>query len=130
PPRKLPARTRCRLPIHIRSPLPVPSLREKASHPNCTNKIEEIENIMKKIIVGFVGLIIMLLPAEIALAFGRGGSYGGSRGGGSSSNRYGGSSSHSYGSSSHSNAAGGSTSHTAGQGTTHDSAYGTSTSHN
>src|SRR6058998_316520 len=85
---------------------------------------------MKKIIVGFVGLMVILLPCEIALAFGRGGSFSGSRGNFSSSNRYGGSTSHSYGSSSHSNAYGGSTSHTAGQGTTHDSAYGTSTSHN
>ena len=85
---------------------------------------------MKKIIVGFVGLMVILLPSEIAFAFGRGGSYSGSRGNFSSSNRYGGSTSHSYGSTSHSNAYGGSTSHTAGQGTTHDSAYGTSTSHN
>src|SRR5437867_3036339 len=85
---------------------------------------------MKKIIVGFVSLMVILLPCEIAFAFGRGGSYSGSRGNFSSSNRYGGSTSHSYGSSSHSNAYGGSTSHTAGQGTTHDSAYGTSTSHN
>src|SRR5438067_2146428 len=85
---------------------------------------------MKKIIVGFVGLMVILLPSEIAFAFGRGGSYSGSRGNFSSSNRYGGSTSHSYGSTSHSNAYGGSSSHTAGQGTTHDSAYGTSTSHN
>ncbi len=78
---------------------------------------------MKKIIVGFVGLIvIILLPSEIALGFGRGGSYSGSRGNVSSSNRYGGSTSHSYGSTSHSNAYGGSSSHTAGQGTTHNSA--------
>ena len=85
---------------------------------------------MKKIIVGFVGLMVILLPSEIVFAFGRGGSFSGSRGNFSSSNRYGGSTSHSYGSTSHSNAYGGSTSHTAGQGTTHDSAYGTSTSHN
>ena len=85
---------------------------------------------MKKIIVGFVGLMIILLPSEIAFAFGRGGSFSGSRGEFSSSNRYGGSTSHSYGSTSHSNAYGGSSSHTAGQGTTHSSAYGTSTSHN
>jgi hypothetical protein len=85
---------------------------------------------MKKIIVGLVTVIIMLLPSELVFAFGRGGSFSGSRGNFSSSNRYGGSTSHSYGSTSHSNAYGGSTSHTAGQGTTHDSAYGTSTSHN
>src|SRR5881398_1965883 len=85
---------------------------------------------MKKIIVGLVGLMVILLPSEIAFAFGRGGSYSGSRGNVSSSNRYGGSTSHSYGSTSHSNAYGGSSSHTAGQGTTHNSAYGTSTSHN
>src|SRR5256714_12281120 len=84
---------------------------------------------MKKIIVGFVGLMVILLPSETAFAFGRGGSYSGSRGNFSSSNRYGGSTSHSYGSTSHSNPYGGSSSHTAGQGTTHDSAYGTSTSH-
>ena len=74
---------------------------------------------MKKIIVGFVGLMIMLLPAELALAFGRGGSYSGSRGNFSSSNRAGGSTSHSAGSTSHRNPYGGSTSHTAGQGTSH-----------
>src|SRR5436853_6362929 len=85
---------------------------------------------MKQIIVGFVGVMVILLPFEIAFAFGRGGSYSGSRGNFSSSNRYGGSTSHSYGSTSHSNAYGGSTSHTAGQGTTHDSAYGTSKTHN
>ena len=85
---------------------------------------------MKKIIVGLAGLMIILLPSEIAFAFGRGGSFSGSRGNFSSSNRYGGSTSHSYGSTSHSNAYGGSSSHTAGQGTTHNSAYGTSTSHN
>ena len=85
---------------------------------------------MKKIIVGLAGLVIILLPSEIAFGFGRGGSYSGSRGNFSSSNRYGGSTSHSYGSTSHSNAYGGSSSHTAGQGTTHNSAYGTSTSHN
>ena len=83
---------------------------------------------MKKIIVGLAGLVIILLPSEIAFGFGRGGSYSGSRGNVSSTNRYGGSTSHSYGSTNHSNAYGGSTSHTAGQGTTHDSAYGTSTS--
>src|SRR5438552_3810418 len=127
---KLPVQTPCPLLIHIQNPLPRPVLRKKANHPNRTNKIEEIENIMKKIIVGFVGLMIILLPSETAFAFGRGGSYSGSRGNFSSSNRYGGSTSHSYGSTSHSNAYGGSTSHTAGQGTTHDSAYGTSTSHN
>ena len=76
---------------------------------------------MKKIIIGFVGLMVILLPSEIAFAFGRGGSYSGSRGNFSSSNRAGGSTSHSYGSTSHSNAYGGSSSHTAGQGTTHDS---------
>ena len=85
---------------------------------------------MKKIIVGLAGLMVILLPSEIAFAFGRGGSFSGSRGNFSSSNRYGGSTSHSYGSTSHSNAYGGSSSHTAGQGTTHNSAYGTSTSHN
>ncbi len=57
---------------------------------------------MKKIIVGLAGLVIILLPSEIAFAFGRGGSYSGSRGNVSSSNRYGGSTSHSYGSTSHS----------------------------
>ena len=102
----------------------------KASHPNRIKQIKEVENIMKKIIVGFAGLVIILLPSEIAFAFGRGGSFSGSRGNFSSSNRYGGSTSHSYGSTSHSNAYGGSSSHTAGQGTTHNSAYGTSTSHN
>jgi len=75
---------------------------------------------MKKIIVGLVGLMVILLPCQIAFAFGRGGSFSGSRGNFSSSNRYGCSTSHSYGSTSHSNAYGGSTSHTAGQGTTHD----------
>ena len=63
---------------------------------------------MKTIIVGFVGLMVILPPSEIAFAFGRGGSYSGSRGNFSSSNRYGGSTSHSYGSTSHSNAYGGS----------------------
>ena len=29
---------------------------------------------MKKLIVGFVGLMVILLPSEIAFAFGRGGS--------------------------------------------------------
>src|SRR5437762_5295967 len=127
---KLPVQTPCPLLIHIRNPLQRPVLRKKANHLNRTNKIQEIDNIMKNVIVGFVSLMIILLPSEIAFAFGRGGSYSGSRGNFSSSNRYGGSTSHSYGSTSHSNAYGGSSSHTAGQGTTHDSAYGTSTSHN
>jgi len=63
---------------------------------------------MKKIIVVFAGLTIILLPSEIALAFGRGGSFSGGRGGFSSSNRFGGSTSHSYGSTSHENRDGGS----------------------
>ena len=84
---------------------------------------------MQKIIVGFVGLMVVLLPCQLPLLSGVAevlaavqGIY--------KQQQFGGSSSHSYGSSSHGNAYGGSTSHTAGQGTTHDSAYGTSTSHN
>src|SRR5437762_3360705 len=129
PPLRLRAQTRCRSPIHIRRPHPLLSQPRKSSHLNRIKQINERE-LMKKTIIVFAGVIIMLLPSEIAFAFGRGGSFSGSRGNFSSSNRYGGSTSHSYGSTSHSNAYGGSTSHTAGQGTTHDSAYGTSTSHN
>src|SRR5207245_5362386 len=97
------------------NPLPRLAPRIKASHPNSNDNNEEVDNIMNKIIVGFVSLMITLLPCEIAFAYGH-------------ANRYGGSSSHSWGSSSHSNAAGGSTSHTAGQGTSHPSGYGASPS--
>src|SRR6266550_346775 len=121
PPLRLRAQTRCRSPIHIRRPHPLLSQPRKSSHLNRIKQINERE-LMKKTIIVFAGVIIMLLPSEIAFAFGRGGSFSGSRGNFSSSNR--------YGSTSHSNAYGGSSSHTAGQGTTHNSAYGTSTSHN
>src|SRR5262249_33855988 len=77
--RKPPARTRCHLHIHIRRPRPRPSQRKSPSSPNRSSKIEEIKN-MKKIIVGFLSITIVILACQIAFAFGRGGSFSGSRG--------------------------------------------------
>ena len=129
--RKPPPRTQCRLPIHIRKPHPVLSLRQKASHLKNSRTRRSQKHHEKNYRWIRQSCCGILLPSEIAFAFGRGGSYSGSRGNFSSSNRYGGSQVTQLWIDEQA------ATHTAaaprtppGQGTTHDSAYGTSTSHN
>src|SRR5258708_2738034 len=106
----------------ILPPLPeTPRRREPQDH-------EEVPHIMKSIAVGFVSLIITLLPCEPAWAWSHANRYGGSTSHGEGTvhtNAYGGGTAHGYGEGTvHANSYGGSTSHDYGGGTTHTNAYG------
>jgi hypothetical protein len=72
---------------------------------------------MKRVIVGWISLMILMLPSRPAWAWAH-------------ANRYGGSTWHAYGATAHTNAFGGGTAHVYGEGTTHANVYGGSTSHN
>jgi hypothetical protein len=71
---------------------------------------------IKRIVVGFMSLVITMLPSGPAWAW-------------THANSYGGRTAHTYGATAHTNAYGGSTTHAYGEGTSHTNAYGGSTSH-
>jgi hypothetical protein len=71
---------------------------------------------MKRIVTGWIGLLIMMLPCRPAWAWAH-------------ANRFGGNTWHAYGATAHTNAFGGGTAHVYGEGTTHANVWGGSTTH-
>src|SRR5215469_9179225 len=138
-------RSICNLLIQIRNPLRAQDQRQKRRQQknrprqkpiprNHSNNDQEIEYIMKKIMIGLSALLFALFTCKTASAYGHASSWGGSSshsyGSSSRENAYGGgSTTHSGDTTTRTNAYGDTATHTAGQGTSASNSYGGSAYH-